>query len=388
MLERLVLPPWLRLGLALPLLVLNLWVLRQLLLPLAPFPALFLTAALFAFLLDIPARWLMGRGTPRPLALLLVLGLSLSLVATAAFWLVPRLVEQLADLVAALPGWLAEGETLLQNLQEWATQRGLPTDFGDLSSELLSRTSKLATQLSQRLLSLLGATLSITINSLIVLVLAVFLLLGGERISLGLAEWLPPRGAAPGGQHALPHLPGLFRRSGGAGPDPQHRPDGPVHPAGDPLWRAVRRGDRLHHPDSLRQRPHDCGGERVAGPEDPRTGLEVLVSAITVGQVVDQVIQPRLMGSIVGLQPAWLVISLPIGARLGALLGLGELLGLLLAVPAASCTKTFLDAWAARLRLPAMETAPGRSRSQPEPGLSRRSGVSRSGNDPLALQVG
>jgi predicted PurR-regulated permease PerM len=66
--------------------------------------------------------------------------------------------------------------------------------------------------------------------------------------------------------------------------------------------------------------------------------------------VVDQVIQPRLMGSIVGLQPAWLLISLPIGARLGSLLGLGELLGLLLAVPLASCTKTYLDAWGDQLR--------------------------------------
>jgi hypothetical protein len=64
MIDRLVLPPWLRLGLLLPLLVLNLWVLRQLLLPLAPFPALFLAAALIAFLLDLPTRWLHGRGLP------------------------------------------------------------------------------------------------------------------------------------------------------------------------------------------------------------------------------------------------------------------------------------------------------------------------------------
>jgi predicted PurR-regulated permease PerM len=84
--------------------------------------------------------------------------------------------------------------------------------------------------------------------------------------------------------------------------------------------------------------------------DNPRQGLEVLLVAITIGQVVDQGIQPRLMGSIVGLQPAWLLIALPIGARLGGLLGLGELLGLLLAVPVASCTKTFLDAWAERLR--------------------------------------
>ena len=56
--ERLVLPLWLRLSRALPLLALNLWVLRQLLLPLAPFPALFVAAALIAFLLDLPSRWL------------------------------------------------------------------------------------------------------------------------------------------------------------------------------------------------------------------------------------------------------------------------------------------------------------------------------------------
>jgi predicted PurR-regulated permease PerM len=31
-------------------------------------------------------------------------------------------------------------------------------------------------------------------------------------------------------------------------------------------------------------------------------------------------------------------------------MGLGELLGLLLAVPVASCGKSFLDAWAVRLR--------------------------------------
>jgi predicted PurR-regulated permease PerM len=69
-----------------------------------------------------------------------------------------------------------------------------------------------------------------------------------------------------------------------------------------------------------------------------------------VGQIVEQIIAPRLVGSILGLQPAWLLIALPIGSRLGSLLGLGELLGLLLAVPVASCTKTFLDAWAVRLR--------------------------------------
>jgi predicted PurR-regulated permease PerM len=192
MLERLVLPPWLKAGLALPLLVLNLWVLRQLLLPLAPFPALFVAAALIAFLLDIPSLWLRQRGTPPWLATVLVLGVSLGLLASAAIWVVPRLIEQLGELVAALPGWLAQGELWLDRLEGWADQQGIPTDFGNVSSDLITRISKLASQLSQRLLGLLGATVGVTVNTVIVLVLAVFLLLGGERISAGLALWLPP----------------------------------------------------------------------------------------------------------------------------------------------------------------------------------------------------
>jgi predicted PurR-regulated permease PerM len=357
MLERLVLPTWLRVSLALPLLVLNLWVLRQLLLPLAPFPALFLGAALIAFLLDIPARWLAGRGLPRLLALLLVIGFTLGLFVLAALWLVPRLIEQLGELITALPGWLAEGELLLDGVQSWAAARGIPTDFGDLSSELLTRTSQLASQLSQRLLGLLGATVGITVNTVIVLVLAVFLLLGGEEIVAGLARWLP-EGLRP---LVMGTLDRTFRG----------------YFAGQVVLALILSGLQIVV-FTLLAIPYGVLFAVAIGfttlipyasaltivlvsallaLQDPRTGLEVLVAAISVGQVVDQVIQPRLMASIVGLQPAWLLISLPIGARLGSLLGLGDLLGLLLAVPVASCAKTFLDAWR-DLRIPAL-SSPG-----------------------------
>ncbi|MEB3331562.1 MAG: AI-2E family transporter [Synechococcaceae cyanobacterium] len=359
MLERLVLPPWLRFSLALPLLVLNLWVLRQLLLPLAPFPALFLTAGLIAFLLDLPSRWLIRRGLPRALALLLVLGLSFSLVALAVVVVVPRLLEQLGGLINALPGWLAQGETLLDQLQRWAAQRGIPTDFSDLSSDLLSRTSQLATQFSQQLFSILSATVGITVNTVIVLVLAVFLLLGGEGIAAGLAAWLPP----PIRPLVLSTLSRTFRGYFG----------------GQVLLALILSGAQVLVFTALgipyavlfavaigftTLIPYASAltitlVSALLALDDPRTGLEVLVAAISVGQVIDQVIQPRLMGSIVGLQPAWLLIALPIGARLGSLLGLGELLGLLLAVPVASCAKTFLDAWALRLRAGELAGPPG-----------------------------
>ncbi|MEO1004088.1 MAG: AI-2E family transporter [Cyanobacteria bacterium J06638_7] len=345
MLERLVLPPWFKAGLVLPLLVLNLWVLRQLLLPLAPFPALFVTAALIAFLLDIPSLWLRQRGLPRALATAVVLGAALGALVLGAVVLVPLLIEQLGGLVNALPGWLAQGEVWVDRLEAWARDQGIPTDFGNLSSDLLTRLSKLASQVSQRLLSLLGATVGLTVNTVIVLVLAVFLLLGGERISAGLARWLP----AEVRPMVMDTLARTFRG----------------YFAGQVLLALILSSLQMLV-FSLLAIPYGVLFAVLIGfttlipfassltivlvsgllsLNDPRTGLEVLTAAIVVGQTVDQVIQPRLMGRIVGLQPAWLLICLPLGARLGSLLGLGDLLGLLLAVPVASCGKTFLDAW-------------------------------------------
>jgi predicted PurR-regulated permease PerM len=186
------------------------------------------------------------------------------------------------------------------------------------------------------------------VNTVIVVVLAVFLLLGGEGIVAGLARWLPEavRGLV------LSTLSRTFRG----------------YVAGQVLLAVILSALQIVV-FTLLGIPYGvlfavAIGFTTLVPyasavtivlvslllalDDPSTGLEVLAAAITVGQVVDQVIQPRLMGSIVGLQPAWLLVCLPVGARVGSLMGFGDLLGLLLAVPVASCLKTFLDAWAQR----------------------------------------
>ena len=208
----------------------------------------------------------------------------------------------------------------------------------------MSQFSRIATQLSQRLLGLLGATVGTTINVVIVLVLAVFLLLGADPITEGLARWLPDRWR----ELVQTTLERTFRG----------------YFAGQVVLALILSGGQLFVFTAL-QIPYGVLFAVLIGfttlipyasalsivlvsailaVQDPRTALELLIAAIVVGQIVDQVIQPRLMGSIVGLQPAWLLIALPIGARVGAIFGLGDLLGLLLAVPVASCIKTLADA--------------------------------------------
>ena len=350
------LPRWLRLSLILPLLGLNLFVLRQALLRLAPFPALFISAALIAFLLDIPRRWLQHRGVPRPLTMVLVLGVTVGVVVLSGLWLVPRLIEQLGELINAAPGWLEQAQNQLNVLQEKALERGIPTDLSPLTDDLLARSTRLARSLSQQLLGLLSATLGLTVNSIIVLVLAVFLLLGGETISAGLARWVP----ADWRELVVGSLNRTFRG----------------YFAGQVLLALILSGLQVVV-FTLLQIPYGILFALLIGfttlipyasaltitlisivltVEDLRTGLEVLAAAISVGQVVDQVIAPRLVGTIVGLHPAWVLFSLPVGSRLGALLGCGQLLGLLLAVPLASVLKTILDEVYIRLQ-PEQETS-------------------------------
>jgi len=341
-------PAWMRWGLALPLLTLNLFVLRQLLVPLAPFPGLFLTAALIAFLLNIPSRWLRAQGLPGWLAITLVFLVAVGILVISGITLVPLLIDQLAQLINALPGWLEASQGLISRLQEWAMARGLPSEFGDLSSDVLTRASRVASQFSQQLLSILGATLGTTINTVIVLVLAVFFLLGGESITAGLVRWLPQEWR----QLVVTTITRTFRG----------------YFAGQVVLALILSAGQIAVFTLLKIPygvlfavliglttliPYASAFTIVAvsvllAVQDPGMGLAILAAAIGVGQIVDQVIQPRLMGSIVGLQPAWLLIALPLGARAGALFGFGELLGLLLAVPVASCIKTLIDAWADR----------------------------------------
>jgi predicted PurR-regulated permease PerM len=71
--------------------------------------------------------------------------------------------------------------------------------------------------------------------------------------------------------------------------------------------------------------------------QDVKLGLEVLLTAIILGQIMDNVVAPRVLGNVTGLNPVWLIVSLLIGAKFGGVLGL------LIVVPLASFIKRTVD---------------------------------------------
>ena len=116
-------PAWLRLALVLPLVGLNAFVLKRLLVQFAPFPGLFLTAALIAFLLDLPCRWLMARGIGRSLSIAAVVLVSIGLLVFAVEQLdLPRLLEYRQELrvgrLLDLRGCLGVGQSALTKVSQ------------------------------------------------------------------------------------------------------------------------------------------------------------------------------------------------------------------------------------------------------------------------------
>ena len=83
-----------------------------------------------------------------------------------------------------------------------------------------------------------------------------------------------------------------------------------------------------------------CLGLRLGdGWRDFGLGLEVAAIGIAIDQINSNIVAPRILGNLTGLNPVWVVISLLIGAKLGGVVGL------LVAIPLASFIKDIADNW-------------------------------------------
>jgi predicted PurR-regulated permease PerM len=105
-------------------------------------------------------------------------------------------------------------------------------------------------------------------------------------------------------------------------------------------------------------------------------GVKVLLIAIVINQICENVLGPRIVGELTGLNPVWMLISLDLGVRIGGVLGL------LIAVPIASFIKaTFDTIRTSKLSSPvaasAVEITPSLEKNdQPQNALTGKSEVS------------
>jgi predicted PurR-regulated permease PerM len=71
---------------------------------------------------------------------------------------------------------------------------------------------------------------------------------------------------------------------------------------------------------------------------DHRAGF-ALVLAFVLGQIVDNVVVPRVMGNLVGLNPLWLLFTVFLGAKVAGIPGI------LVSIPIASTVSAIADDW-------------------------------------------
>lgn len=331
-------PGWLKLWLLFPLAFLNGWLLLRLIDYLQPFAGILVSAAICAFLLDLPALFLQKRGVPRGWSITGVLFAALLVLGSAALIIGPLIIQQLSALAASVPQLVESGDKQLQALRNFAIAENLPINLADLLDQGINQLGSVFQLASSQLLNVVTETINSLFNILFFLVLTIFIIIGGESAWDGIFSWLP----SPWNQTLQDSIQTTFRRYFGT----QAILAGVLSIAqtlgllvlGIPY--AVLFGVAIGVTTLI---PYASAVTTIVisiivALQDFGQGIKVLITAIVIGQVNDILIAPRLMGETIGLNPIWLIASLFIGGKVGGVLGL------LVAVPIASIIKHTAEA--------------------------------------------
>lgn len=331
------LPRWLRLSLVFPLLFLNGWLLFQLFSYLEPLVSIFVTASLLAFVLDVPIKLLQRRGVNRSGSIAIVFLIALLILSVLGLILIPQIVEQLSSLINSLPQWIESGTEQIQNLEKWDKTQKYAIYIEQSITQLSERLTNVLQTLSTQLLSFVLGTINSILNILFVLVLTVFLVLYGEQIWEGIFSWIP----SPWNLKLRTIIRQTFE----------------TYFAGQTILAGILSLAQIFVFVILKVDYALLFGVAIGLTtlipfasaftiigistllmfQDFWLGLKVLTLTIIVGQINDNVIAPRLMGGMIGLNPVWIILSLFIGGKVAGILGL------LIAVPIASVLKSTID---------------------------------------------
>jgi predicted PurR-regulated permease PerM len=340
------LPQWLNKALLVTFIVVNSYLLFPVFQELRPVIVLIITAALLAFLLNYPVQLLTLSGLKRSYAITIVFLIVLIIVGILTITLVPLLLDQFDEFANRLPVWIDSATQQLQTFQVWAMEKKLPIDVSALMNQLEDRFSREVESLPTQIIDFLIEAFDSTLELFLVIVLTFYLLLHGQSFWSGIWHWFPDQvgNLAPSdvlrdriqlslqqsfqnyflGQVVIASLMGLAITSVFL---LLKVPFGLLFGLGIGVLVLIPLGDVLGI----------VGVSALMALKSVWLGGEILVVATIVDQAIDQAIAPRIFGSLVDLNPVWIIISLLLGAKLGGVLGL------IIAVPVAATIKKVAD---------------------------------------------
>jgi predicted PurR-regulated permease PerM len=333
---------FLAITLAAPLTVLNVWSLATIFSYFQSLLVILLVAALLSFLLNYPVNFLEQRGLRRGQAAILVFLATIVLFAVLGVTLLPLAIAQAQQLVARLPEWFDSGQRQLMMLNERIDTVGLPISLDGLIVQINDRLKAQLQTIAGRALNLSVNLAVFTVAKLLDVILitisTLYLLQHGRDVWSSLISWLPAQIQQPFSRTLRSSFQNYFLGQ---------------------IISATCMASGLTSTFLLMKVPFGLlfgltiglmalvpfGGTAgiilitlLVALRDIGLALQVLAASLVVQQIVENGIAPRVLGSVTGLNPFWVFVSLLAGARVGGLLGV------VVAVPMAVVVKEALVA--------------------------------------------
>ncbi|UZQ55608.1 AI-2E family transporter [Trichothermofontia sichuanensis B231] len=299
--------------------------------------SILVTAGLIAFLLNYAVARLQVL-LPRPIAAVLVYLLAGMGVVLIGLTIVPPVVHQAKQFISNVPTLLDSGREQFLAFQDWSQLHNLPFDFQFLGSQFLSQLQVQSQAIAGKSLGLVLGTFGWVIDLVLILVISFYMLLDGERIWKGFTQFLSPQvrdvltislernlQKFVSGQLLL----GLFMAI--------------VLTIAFWLLKVpffllfsvfIGLMEVIPFIGATLGIATVC---LVVVFIDGWLALQVLTVAVVVQQVKDNLIAPRILGNLTGLSPVIILASLLLGARVG------ELLGVILAIPLTGVLKSIVE---------------------------------------------
>ncbi len=338
-------------GLCGPLLALNFWILTKVISYFQQLITVIVVAAIVAFLLNYPVRFLVQFYKSRSQAVIVVLLLTLTLLLILGITLGPIVNNQTTELLNNIPAWLKASNENLERLNQWARVRRLPLDFKSFSDRLNTQIESQVQVLATQFLGLALGTLSGLIDTVLVIVLAFYMLLYGGSLWQSLIGLLPPQIGVPFSQSLRLNFHNFFIS--------QILLSLFMFVTLIPIFLILRVPFTLLFAllIGVSQLIPFIGAALGIGLVTILVmlnsfwlAIRVAIAAIIMQQIKDNLLAPRLMGEFIGLNPLLIFIAILMGAKIAGTLGV------LIAVPVAGTIKDTIDAIRQERQLQAIAT--------------------------------
>jgi predicted PurR-regulated permease PerM len=326
-------------GLSGPLLALNLWILSEAFRYFQHLITVLVISAILAFLLNYPVRILVRFYKSRSQAVIVVLLLTLTLFVILGITLVPMLINQTAELLNNIPAWLEASNDNLTRLDKWTKARNLPINLTVISDRLNTRIESQAQVLATQVLGFALGTLTGLLDTILVIVLAFYMLLYGAKLWQGVVSLLPAQIGLPLSESLRLNFQNFFISQILLGMF--------MFGTLTPIFLFLKVPFALLFAllIGIAELIPFIGATLGIGLviilvmlNSFWLAIRVAIAAILMQQIKDNLLAPRLMGEFIGLNPILIFIALLMGGQIAGVLGV------IIAVPVAGTIKGTIDA--------------------------------------------